>query len=100
MTRHGSLKRRTIAPRRDGVIGWRIGQWAWHRRSGLCRVTATTAGGRGAYHVKDVLLPEGLRFADEAVPGLLSPFLVGRDEVRQEGAGPQRVADPVGESAG
>ncbi|MEU8776637.1 PH domain-containing protein [Streptomyces sp. NPDC048606] len=87
VTRHGSLKRRTIALRRDGVIGWRIGQWAWHRRSGLCRVTATTAGGRGAYHVKDVLLPEGLRFADEAVPGLLSPFLVDRGEAPQDGTG-------------
>ncbi|MDT0265864.1 PH domain-containing protein [Streptomyces sp. DSM 44915] len=79
VTRHGSLKRRTIALRRDGVVGWRINQWAWQRRSGLCRVTATTAGGRGAYHVKDVLLPEGLRFADEAVPDLLTRFLVRRD---------------------
>lgn len=78
VTRHGSLKRRTIALRRDGVIGWRISQWAWHRRSGLCRVTATTAGGRGAYHVKDVLMPEGLRFADEAVPGVLAQFMVKR----------------------
>ncbi|MGW0927581.1 PH domain-containing protein [Streptomyces sp. NPDC002644] len=76
VTRHGTLKRRTVALRRDGVIGWNITQWAWHRRSRLSRLTATTAGGRGAYHVKDVLLPEGLRFADEAVPGLLEPFLV------------------------
>ncbi|MGW7059677.1 PH domain-containing protein [Streptomyces sp. NPDC054904] len=93
VTRHGSLKRRTIALRRDGVIGWRISQWAWHRRSGLCRVTATTAGGRGAYHVKDVLLPEGLRFADEAVPGLLSQFMVGRGEVPEHGAGRNPTAD-------
>ncbi|MFF3019441.1 PH domain-containing protein [Streptomyces sp. NPDC057939] len=93
VTRHGSLKRRTIALRRDGVIGWRISQWAWHRRSGLCRVTATTAGGRGAYHVKDVLLPEGLRFADEAVPGLLSQFMVARGAAPQDGAGRQRTAD-------
>ncbi|MGV9315475.1 PH domain-containing protein [Streptomyces sp. NPDC003691] len=76
VTRHGSMKRRTIALRRDGVIGWKVTQWAWHRRSGLCKVTATTAGGRGAYDVKDVLMPEGLRFADEAVPGLLDGFAV------------------------
>ncbi|GAA2255184.1 hypothetical protein GCM10010145_24130 [Streptomyces ruber] len=78
VTRHGSLKRRTIALRRDGVIGWKVTRWAWHRRSGLSRVTATTAGGRGAYHVKDVLLPEGLRFAEGATPGLLRQFLVRR----------------------
>jgi len=78
VTRHGSLKRRTIALRQSGVIGWTLTQWAWHRRSGLCRVTATTPGGRGAYHVKDVLMGEGLTFAEKAVPGLLAPFLVRR----------------------
>lgn len=84
VTRHGSLKRRTIALRRDGVIGWKAAQWAWHRRSGLSRVTVTTAGGRGAYHVKDVLLPEGLRFANEATPGLLGQFLVERVDLQFE----------------
>ncbi|MFG1942659.1 PH domain-containing protein [Nonomuraea sp. NPDC048826] len=88
VTRHGSLKRRTIALRRGGVIGWTITQWAWHRRSTLCRVTATTPGGRGAYHVKDVSMGEGLRFADEAVPGLLAPFLVRREGGVSRGAGP------------
>ncbi|WP_052658808.1 PH domain-containing protein [Streptomyces sp. MNU77] len=80
VTRHGSVKRRTIALRRDGVIGWNVTQWAWHRRSGLCTLTATTAGGRGAYDVKDVLMPEGLRFADESVPTLLDHFVTrGQD---------------------
>ncbi|MEU6718393.1 PH domain-containing protein [Nonomuraea sp. NPDC046802] len=78
VTRHGSLKRRTIALRRDSVIGWTVTQWAWHRRSTLCRVTATTAGGRSAYHMKDVLMSEGLVVVDEAAPGLLTPFLSGR----------------------
>ncbi|MEV4248248.1 PH domain-containing protein [Streptosporangium canum] len=101
VTRHGSLKRRTIALRRDGVIGWNVTQWRWHRRSGLCRVTATTAGGRGAYHVKDVLLPEGLRFADEATPGLLSQFLVtcgggNHDSGDSHGNGVVRRADVAG----
>ncbi|RBM04442.1 PH domain-containing protein [Streptomyces sp. PT12] len=82
VTRHGSLKRRTIALRRSGVIGWTVTQWAWHRRSTLCRVTATTPGGRGAYHVKDVLMGAGLGFADEAVPGVLTPFLVRREGTR------------------
>ncbi|UED87198.1 PH domain-containing protein [Streptomyces profundus] len=87
VTRHGSLKRRTIALRRDGVIGWQVTQWVWHRKSGLCRLTATTAGGRGAYDVKDVLLGEGLRFADEAVPELLGQFLVSEGHGGAEGPG-------------
>ncbi|ALG08733.1 PH domain-containing protein [Kibdelosporangium phytohabitans] len=76
VTRHGTFKRRTIALRRDGVIGWKVGQWAFHRRSGLCTLSAITAGGRGAYHVKDVILTDGVAFADEAVPGVLGQFLV------------------------
>ncbi|WP_283136090.1 PH domain-containing protein [Rhizohabitans arisaemae] len=88
VTRHGTLKRRTIALRRDGVIGWTVTQWAWHRRSGLCKVTATTAGGRGAYHVKDVLLPEGMRFADESVPGLLRQFLIPASSQREQEEAP------------
>lgn len=79
VTRHRSVKRRTVALRRDGVIGWKVTQRAWHRRSCLCRLTATTAGGRGAYDVKDVLMPEGLRFTDASVPGALEPFVTCRE---------------------
>nr|WP_246074790.1 PH domain-containing protein [Nonomuraea terrae] len=97
VTRHGSLKRRTIALRRGGVIGWTVTQWAWHRRATLCRVTATTPGGRGAYHVKDVLMGEGLRFAEKAVPGLLVPFLTRRP---WEGRSPQGYASGHGRDLG
>lgn len=87
VTRHGSVKRRTIALRRDGVIGWKVKQWAWHRSSGLCTLTATTAGGRGAYDVRDVLMPEGLRFAEESVPGLLDRFVTGREDRAEDSVG-------------
>ena len=78
VTRHGSLKRRTIALLRPGIIGWKVSQWAWHRKTGLCTVTVMTAGGRGGYYVKDVELSEGLRFADESVPGMIDQFLQRR----------------------
>jgi putative membrane protein len=41
----------------------------------LVTVTATTAAGHGAYHVIDVRTADGLALAEQAVPGLLRPFL-------------------------
>ncbi|MFI6392729.1 PH domain-containing protein [Nonomuraea sp. NPDC050547] len=82
VTRHGTLKRRTIALRRGGIIGWTFTRWAWHRRSTLCRLSATTPGGRGVYHVKDVFMGEGVRFAEQTLPGLLTPFLTGPPATR------------------
>jgi putative membrane protein len=74
VTRHGSLDRRTAALRTDGIIGWRVRQSFFQRRGGLATLTATTAGGHGAYHVLDVPLGEALACAEAAVPGLLLPF--------------------------
>jgi putative membrane protein len=42
----------------------------------LATLVATTAAGRQAYEVQDVPLGEALRLADQALPGLLAPFLV------------------------
>ncbi len=75
VTRHGSIDRRTAALRTDGIIGWRLKQTFFQRRAGLATLTATTAGGHGAYHVPDVPLREALDCAEDAVPGLLAPFL-------------------------
>nr|WP_285748940.1 PH domain-containing protein [Lentzea sp. NBRC 105346] len=75
VTRSGSLARETVALQRTGIIGWRVHQSFFQRRAGLVTVSATTAAGDGVYHVLDVGTPEGLALADEAVPGLLSPFL-------------------------
>jgi putative membrane protein len=74
--RTGSMVRETFALRRDGIIGWRLQRTFFQRRAGLLTVTATTAGGRSAYTVPDVPDATGLRLADEALPGLLTPFLV------------------------
>lgn len=75
VTRHGAGSRRTAALRRGGIIGWTITSSPFQRRAGLITLTATTAANRGAYPIYDVDQSEGLTFADEAVPGLLTPFL-------------------------
>jgi putative membrane protein len=73
--RSGSVTRDTFALRRDGIIGWRFDQSLFQRRAGLTTVTATTAGGSSAYTVPDLAEAAAIRLADEAVPGLLIPFL-------------------------
>jgi putative membrane protein len=75
VTRHGVGARRTAALLRTGVIGWTVTSSPFQRRAGLVTIHATTAANKGAYPVYDVGIDEGLRFADEAVPGLLRPFL-------------------------
>lgn len=76
VTRSGTAVRRTVALRRRGVIGWRVRRSPFQRNAGLCTLVATTAAGRGAYRVRDVRVSDGLAFAEEAVPGILTEFLV------------------------
>ena len=75
VTRHGAGSRHTVALQRGGVIGWTISSSPFQRRAGLLTLAATTAANRGAYLIYDVDQNEGLAFAEEAVPGVLTPFL-------------------------
>jgi len=75
VTRAGTGIRRTVGLRRDGVIGWKVTRSPFQRRAGLVTLTATTAANDGAYKVRDVEPATALAFAEEAVPGLLAPFL-------------------------
>ncbi|MFF0753779.1 PH domain-containing protein [Streptomyces sp. NPDC004267] len=75
VTRSGALRRTTVALQRAGVIGWTVKQSWFQRRAGVLTLSATTAAGEGAYAVYDAGASQGLRFAAEAVPGLLAPFL-------------------------
>ncbi|EWM12671.1 PH domain-containing protein [Kutzneria sp. 744] len=75
VSRSGSLVRETVALRSDGIIGWRVHASYWQRRSGLVTLVATTAAGRGGYHVTDAGTSQALAFADEAVPDLVAQFL-------------------------
>ncbi|MFG2756170.1 PH domain-containing protein [Streptomyces wuyuanensis] len=75
VARSGTVRRGTVALRRDGVVGWTLKQSWFQRRAGLLTLTATTAAGDGAYPVYDADGHEILDFAARAVPGLLEPFL-------------------------
>ncbi|WP_236241079.1 PH domain-containing protein [Streptomyces sp. CC228A] len=75
LARSGTVRRSTVVLQRGGVIGWTVKQSYFQRRSGLLTLTATTAAGDGAYEIPDADETEGLRFAADAVPGLLEPFL-------------------------
>lgn len=75
ITRYGAGSRHTVALLRSGVIGWTVRRSPFQRRAGLITLSATTAANSGEYFVRDVGECEGLRFAQEAVPGLLTPFL-------------------------
>jgi putative membrane protein len=75
VSRRGSLVRRRSALTCGGVIGWNLRRSFFQRRAGLATLVATTAAGRQRIDVTDVPLPEALRVADEALPGLLTPFL-------------------------
>jgi putative membrane protein len=75
VARSGAVSRRTVALRRAGVIGWTITSSPFQRRVGLLTLVATTAANKGAYQIYDIGQSDGLRFADAAVPGLLTPFL-------------------------
>ncbi|MGH3375844.1 MAG: PH domain-containing protein, partial [Actinoallomurus sp.] len=76
VSRGGSLVRRRSALSYDGIIGWNFQRSFFQRRAGLATLVATTAAGRQRIDVEDVPLAEALRVADEALPGLLTPFAV------------------------
>ncbi len=73
--RSGSLAGRRVALQRTGIIGWNVHQSWFQRRAGLATLVATTAAGSQAYAVVDVAESHAVALADEAVPGLLTPFL-------------------------
>jgi putative membrane protein len=75
VVRRGSLIRRRAMLSTDGVIGWNLKRSFTQRRAGVATLVATTAAGRQRYELQDVEPEEAMRVAEEAVPGLLTPFL-------------------------
>ena len=75
VVRKGSLIRRRAMLSCDGVIGWNLKRSFTQRRAGVATLVATTAAGRQGYELQDVEPAEAVRVAEEAVPGLLTPFL-------------------------
>ena len=75
--RRGVATRATVALNRDAVIGWTVRRSPFQRRLGLATIGATVAADQGVFYAVDVNTQLGLTFAEEAVPGLLTPFLEG-----------------------
>lgn len=75
LLRKGMAARSTVALKRESVIGWTVRRSPFQRWSGLATLGATVAAGRGVHDAPDVDCGQGLAFAEEAVPGLLAPFL-------------------------
>jgi putative membrane protein len=73
--RWGSLVRRRWMLANSGIIGANVRRSFFQRRAGLVTLTATTAGGRQGYKVQDITMDEAIRTGEDAVPGLLRPFL-------------------------
>ncbi|TDC47751.1 hypothetical protein E1281_25775 [Actinomadura sp. KC345] len=80
VARSGLVSRSTVVLQRPAVSTIAVKESLLQRRLGLRTVTVMTAAGWGAYHVADIDAGKSLRFADQAAPGLLGPFLSPRDE--------------------
>jgi putative membrane protein len=72
VSRRGSLRRRTVALQRAGVIGWTFRQSVFQRRAGLVTLEAVTAAGDGGYAVPDIACGDAVALANDAVPGVLA----------------------------
>ena len=77
VVRSGSLGGERAILQRTGIIGWNIQQSWFQRRRGLATLVATTAAGDQAYAAIDIPEDQAVALADEAVPGLLTPFVAG-----------------------
>jgi putative membrane protein len=75
VVRSGTFRSRRDVLQRTGIIGWNLHQSWFQRRAGLATLLATTAAGKQAYAAIDIPVAEAVALADEAVPGLVTPFL-------------------------
>ncbi|BCB84320.1 PH domain-containing protein [Phytohabitans suffuscus] len=89
VARRGSVRRSTVALRRDGIIGWVVTSSPLQRRAGLVTLTATTAANHGGYRIPDAGEAQALALADAAVPDLVAPFL---DADQGAGVAPRQAA--------
>ncbi|MDI6105727.1 PH domain-containing protein [Actinoplanes sp. NEAU-A12] len=71
----GLFARRAVALERQAIMGWSVSRSFLQRRSGLITLGAITAAGEGMYKIRDVSQSHGLATAEEAMPGILTPFI-------------------------
>jgi putative membrane protein len=72
VVRQGSVVRRTVALQRAGVIGWRVRQSPFQRRSGVVTVDAITGAGRGAYPVIDIAADDAVELMAQVTPEVIA----------------------------
>ncbi|ETK32408.1 PH domain-containing protein [Microbispora sp. ATCC PTA-5024] len=73
--RSGSLRRAQAVVERPALVGWRIRQTVFQRRSGLVTVVAGVGAGSGGYAAVDAGEDQGVAFAAEVTPDWITPFL-------------------------
>jgi putative membrane protein len=69
VVRAGSLLRRTVVLRRQGIIGWQVSQSVFQRSAGLATATAVTAAGAGAYPLLDVEVEHAMTLGERVLAG-------------------------------
>jgi putative membrane protein len=74
VTRVGSIDRRRAALETSAIIGWNTRQSLFQRRLGLITLTATTAAGRQAYRISDVMEGEATSVMTSTTPSLIEQF--------------------------
>lgn len=74
--RSGSLVRQRVVLERRAVVGWRIQQSWWQRRSGLATLTVCVGAGAGGYDVVDCGTGQGLDLVAQVSPGWADPLRV------------------------
>ncbi|MFI6482057.1 PH domain-containing protein [Nonomuraea sp. NPDC050663] len=74
--RSGSLRRSQAVVERRAVVGWRLRQTVFQRRSGVLTVIAGVGAGRGGYHAVDVSREQAVAFTRTVTPEWVAPFLV------------------------
>lgn len=75
VTRSGLISRATTVLQRSAVSTIVIRESLLQRRLGLRSVATMTAAGYGGYDTPDLEAGQSLAFANQAAPGLLTPFL-------------------------
>jgi putative membrane protein len=73
--RSGSLMRRQQIIDHRAVVGWKIRQSLFQRRTGLVTLTVAAGAGEGAYDALDVAQADAVALAEAVTPEWVRPFL-------------------------
>jgi len=77
--RSGSLVRQRVVLERRAVVGWRVHQSWWQRRSDLVTLTVCVGAGAGGYDALDCGTGQGLDLVAQVSPGWADPLRVSAE---------------------